>query len=293
MLDVLMHSSHLPHEWASRPPMSEGDKWDPNGPCATFRGASICGIEESEWTMVEALVNVDATVLELGARFGTTSCVLANATKNSGRVVSVEPDTTVHADLEANLRSHSCNVTVVKGTVSTHSLVLPKSTDYSTKTRVARVGETTVPSMSFLKLETTLGYRFDTLLVDCEGCIGLLLDGQLDLLDQIDLLLIEEDARKVAGNYAHWHRTFEAHGLEKVWHSQDMQITRVVIEHTAWVRRNSSRTQVSCTEYALRRHIPIKRLKCLDGKQSPHPRPQSTHMHSAHTAKSASSEQAI
>ena len=65
------------------------------GPRSNRKGRIRCGIEWDEWVLVEALVSPSHTVLELGARFGTTSCALARATGNSGRVVAVEPDASV------------------------------------------------------------------------------------------------------------------------------------------------------------------------------------------------------
>ena len=58
--------------------------------CKTFVGMQQpnCGIEWDEWMMVRALVRPHHRVLELGARYGTTSCALARATQNSGRVVA-------------------------------------------------------------------------------------------------------------------------------------------------------------------------------------------------------------
>ena len=64
--------------------------------CRTFEGAFFCGMEWDEWQLVNALVRPEDTVLELGARFGTTSCVLSKLTGNAGRVVAVEPDRSVH-----------------------------------------------------------------------------------------------------------------------------------------------------------------------------------------------------
>ena len=48
----------------------------------------------------------------------TTSCTLAGALNNSGRLVSVEPDGSVHAALLANRASHWCNFHLLNGTVS-------------------------------------------------------------------------------------------------------------------------------------------------------------------------------
>jgi len=41
----------------------------------TFGGARQCGLEWDEWVLAMALLQPNSTVLELGARFGTTSCV--------------------------------------------------------------------------------------------------------------------------------------------------------------------------------------------------------------------------
>ena len=79
-------------------------------------------LSPAAWQQVIALVPPDAVVLELGARYGTTSCALAKATANSGRVVSVEPDSRVIASLLANREMHECNVAVVNGTVSSEDL---------------------------------------------------------------------------------------------------------------------------------------------------------------------------
>ena len=77
-------------------------------PCSTFAGAFFCGMEWDEWQLVKAFVRPENMVLELGARLGTTSCVLAQQTGNTGRVVSVEPDTKAHRPLLRNRARHVC-----------------------------------------------------------------------------------------------------------------------------------------------------------------------------------------
>lgn len=54
--------------------------------------------------MVRALMDRHSVVLEFGARFGTTSRVLAEVTGQSGNVVSVEVDSAVYGDLHHNRR---------------------------------------------------------------------------------------------------------------------------------------------------------------------------------------------
>lgn len=68
--------------------------------------------------MVNALITPAHSVIEFGARYGTTSCMLAAATLNSGRVAVVEPDLSAHRDLLHNRGTHRCNFHAVLGTVS-------------------------------------------------------------------------------------------------------------------------------------------------------------------------------
>ena len=59
------------------PPASEGAAFDFRraGPCASYAGTQQCGIEWDEWNLVRALIPRGATVLELGARYGTHQLV--------------------------------------------------------------------------------------------------------------------------------------------------------------------------------------------------------------------------
>ena len=136
-----------------------------------------CGIEFDEWMMVGALIRQNDTVLELGARYGTTSCSLAAATRNTGHIVSVGPDGQALPFLLQN-RLH-CSVAVLHGAVGDRRLKFSRSNNpdgYGSSTSLApeRGGLTThvpMPTWSVGKLETRFGWRFDVALIDCEGCI--------------------------------------------------------------------------------------------------------------------------
>ena len=78
------------------------------GRCS-FEGTTWCGMEWDVWVVARALLSPHHRVLELGARYGTTSCVLANLTGNRGRVVSAEPDPRVHNLLLHNRKVNSCS----------------------------------------------------------------------------------------------------------------------------------------------------------------------------------------
>ena len=137
--------------------------------CKTFAGAFFCGMEWDEWQLARALVGPQDVVLELGARFGTTSCVLAKQTGNTGRVVSVEPDASVHDKLLRNRAAHNCSFHVLKGVVGDAPLAMSRRfSHYATQTRAAQPHErNTLPSLDVASLERRIGHRFTTLLIVC------------------------------------------------------------------------------------------------------------------------------
>jgi FkbM family methyltransferase len=232
------------------------------GSCATFEQANPCGIESDMWTLVRALVRVDSTVLELGARYGTTSCVLAEMTQNSGRLVSVEPDPNAHDALRRNLRAHRCNAGVFRGTVgrTTQTLVEGRrggrNASYERQTQPAALdAKHALDRLTPRELATLSGLgEFDTLVIDCEGCIEDLLAGDagpaiLSLFPRLEVLLVEADApRRVS--YSQWHVHLEDAGFRRVWRLEDSLYGPSAPVHMAYVR--GSRRAQTCEEYANR-----------------------------------------
>ena len=168
---------------------------------ARWRGHQfICAIEKPEWALVRKWIDPDATVLEFGCRFGSTTCEIANKTRNQGRVTCVEPDTVVHDDLLQNLNENHCKATVLTGVVG------PKSMDTIYGEYASRTVESNDPakkknSLTFHKLESETGLRYDTLLIDCEGCLPQII-GEIKhpiVSGQIKLVLFEADRPKIHG----------------------------------------------------------------------------------------------
>ena len=186
------------------------------------------------WVIVRALVTPLHTVIEFGARFGTSSCVLADATANSGRVVSVEVDASVYEHLMHNREQHRCNFHVVQGSVASTRLVRAghgklhsgyaftmKSVDHSNRS-------STVPNLRFTEVEDATKLRFDVAVVDCEACIGDVLGdgsgGVGTLVDQLDLIILELDGDHTAAHaqlYSSWTAKLLSRGFHRIWASQD------------------------------------------------------------------------
>ena len=280
------HASPRFAQPASAPPESEGAdppsvdalrfswRFAPNfikRPCKSFEGAFFCGMEWDEWQMVNALVHSQATVLELGARFGTTSCVLARRTANSGFVVSVEPDHTVHARLLRNRQRHNCSFHAMLGVVGRPgSVVLSRDLakrHYARQTRPATTadGGRALPAIPFEELERRIGRRFDTLLLDCEGCIEHFLTGRTSrLLAQVSLVLLEEDAPDEV-DYRKWHARLRAEGLQRIWRSRDtfepLANWSRNVTHSAW-RRGGRGSLPTCEEFRTATRLPTRWLDC-------------------------------
>ena len=211
------------------------------GKCKSFRGSTACTIEWDEWVMSTALLTPAHTILELGARYGTTSCVLARATNNSGGVVSVEPDSSVYNDLLYNRDAHHCNFHVVMGTMGpSRQKVNPRLMNgYGRTTLRARQDEMATDAFNYRSIERRIGRRFNAALVDCEGCIFSLL--QTDLLEQLELVLMEEDGEGITpSSYAPVHARLRELGYARVWQSHDTFDPKAkwsqTLVHSAWAR---------------------------------------------------------
>ena len=241
-------------------------------PCRTFAGATECGIEWVQWLMADALVRPGDTVLELGARFGTTSCALAAATNNSGRVISVEPDAAVHAALLANRAAHRCRFHAVLGVVSSAAMAMvPKRSaelcDADGRSRAGRTGRARaaarLPSIAPDALQRALGLRIGVLLVDCEGCLRPLLEHDAALVRQARLLLLEEDGAASRREYDAWYDTLRSYGFR----ASGARASRIrwpgAPRHALGVVARPARRPPDCPSYARQRRLSRRELRCV------------------------------
>lgn len=218
-------------------------------PCANFTGHLMaCGIEWDEWVMSTALIRPTHVIIEFGARYGTTSCVLANATGNSGNVVSVEPDNSAWEDLLFNRDRNRCNFHVVRGLVGQPGERKKPdgfyNSGYGRKTSSASAFELASDTLSFTEIEERIGARVNAALVDCEGCIEEAVF-KTGLIDQLSLLLLEEDGNI---DYRPVYRKLAQHGLQRIWRSHDTAMPgaswSAKIEHSAWQRPDAAGSEL-------------------------------------------------
>ena len=185
-----------------------------------------------------------------GGRWGTTSCALAQITRNSGRVVTVEPDTEAHAALLHNRAVCRANFHVLRGTIGSRDMTELVRDGYGTRTvageggreRAAPTSKAAIPRLSVRAVEDLVGSRFDTVLIDCEGC-GTSLVGDLVRMD-LDTVVVEDDSeppgvRSPRGSpYARrlYPRLYQA-GLRCIAHVTDSVMPPdVAFSHLVWRR---------------------------------------------------------
>jgi FkbM family methyltransferase len=169
--------------------------------CDSFAGNGFaCFIESPEHALVHKWIPSNATVLEFGARFGTTTCEIAKKLGNSGRLVTVEPDNFVWRDLEQNIKSHNCHAHVLRGAISA-SPIRMLSSGYGGRSDASNLRGGGVPTFKFDEVEQASGLKFDTLLIDCEGCAQDMMD-QIGpkIQSQINLIVIEADMPDTGGD---------------------------------------------------------------------------------------------
>jgi len=161
-------------------------------------------MERIEHLLVKQYITHTSRVLELGARFGTTSCALAAATRNTGRVVSVEPDHRVWSYLRSNRQSHRCSIHIVREPVGNTNVVFRggnyDSTGVAAPRKVKRDASGRPLYYTYTELQEAVGFTFTALLIDCEGCIDRLFEGTglplQTLLKDVRVILLEADNPK-------------------------------------------------------------------------------------------------
>ena len=183
-------------------------------------------IERTEQLHAEKYIPADAKVLELGARYGTVSCVINKRLSNPYNQVSVEPDHRVWNALENNRDSNGCSFHILKGAVSNKKLALNINLPdgYATQTVVS--DNTSLQCVTLNELQTMYNLRFDTLVADCEGFLETFFDENPELYDQLTRILFEKDCPDKC-NYDKIKDNLRIHGFRCI-------IAETMSSHEVW-----------------------------------------------------------
>ncbi|KAJ1424702.1 hypothetical protein B484DRAFT_398180 [Ochromonadaceae sp. CCMP2298] len=216
----------------------------------SFLGAH-CPTEATEQSLLQRFLSPSDTVLETGARYGTTSCALAHHLGNSGRLVSVEPDPQVWNLLDENRHTHRCSFWLLRGAVAEGPVRVTGSM-YSTRSVHSKASADTGggsgrQSYTFERIQQVTNLSFTALLIDCEGCIESLFSGCAplpQLLQGVRTIMLEGDMPKGAPDcayncvdYSTWIAKFDSMGL-KLTHSEQDPVYKKIFHYV--FQRNST-----------------------------------------------------
>jgi FkbM family methyltransferase len=151
-------------------------------------------IEFPEQQLAQLLIEENDVVLEIGARYGSVSCIINKKLKNPKNEVVIEPDERVWSALEKNKLNNNCDFTIVKGFLSCKKLSLTNIENYSGYGTTSTIdNNSTIPSYTLQEIEHTYNLKFNVLVADCEGFLETFFDENPDFYDQLRLIIFEAD----------------------------------------------------------------------------------------------------
>lgn len=164
-----------------------------------FRDENNKLIDIKKWEVVEQdlarkYIGENDVVLELGARYGTVSCIINSKLNNKKNQVVVEPDERVWNALENNKNVNKCEFHIVKGFVSNKKLDLTNLNNccgYGT-TCVETV-ESKIPSFTLEEIKTQYSLNFNVLVADREGFLEIFFDENPNFYDELRMIIFEAD----------------------------------------------------------------------------------------------------
>jgi FkbM family methyltransferase len=157
----------------------------------------IENLERAEQDLVREYILENDVVLELGARYGSVSCLINFKLKSKNRQVVVEPDDRVWGALEKNKRINNCEFNIVKGFLSEKkNLDLSNLDDYFGGYGATFVENENTKIPSFTLTEIMNKYEiqaFNVLVADCEGFLETFFDENPGFYDNLRLIIFESD----------------------------------------------------------------------------------------------------
>jgi hypothetical protein len=130
-------------------------------------------IEKPEQDLVTKYINPNDIVLELGARYGSVSCIINSKLNCKTNQISVEPDDRVWQALERNKAKNSCHFHIIKGFISSKPLGLTNLEDClgGYGSTFIEQPDSTISSYTIKEIQQKYNFKknFNVLVADCEG----------------------------------------------------------------------------------------------------------------------------
>jgi FkbM family methyltransferase len=136
----------------------------------------------------------NAKVLELGGNEGRASMIITKLLKNPSHHVVLESDPVIAEKLEHNKRKNRGKFHVVNAALSEKPMMQKEWVVQELTTPTPPEGWTIVPTITYRELQKKHPIPFDTLVVDCEGCLGPIFRSYPQILRTVRTIIIENDA---------------------------------------------------------------------------------------------------
>jgi len=150
----------------------------------------IENLEYHEQMLAKQYINENDVVFELGARYGSVSCIINSKLNCKTNQVVVEPDERVWGALEENKKRNICDFQIVKGFISSKKLDLINLDNYWGYGTTFVEKESSIPSYTIKEI-TNL--TFNVLVADCEGFLEIFFDENPTFCDTLRLIIFEAD----------------------------------------------------------------------------------------------------
>jgi hypothetical protein len=166
-------------------------------------GTANCDTEIDSKSLVEKWIPHNATVLEVGARYGSVSCAISSKLKESGRQVSIEANHIFWNALDTNRRTHKCNFHSMSGMLGSKNGQRLLMHDLGTFS--AATGEVITDTGAVLRhysleqIQHKFGFTFDVATLDCRGCAPFVFRDFPVLKSQLRVIILEQHAQEEAG----------------------------------------------------------------------------------------------
>ena len=152
-------------------------------------------IEKNEQDLANYFILENDIVLELGARYGSVSCIINSKLNNKKNQVVVEPDDRVWDALEKNKVNNNCEFNIVKGFISNKKLDLTNLDvclgGYGST--FIESNDTKIPSYSLDEITNKYNLKFNVLVADCEGFLEVFFDENPFFYDNLRLIIFKAD----------------------------------------------------------------------------------------------------
>lgn len=200
--------------------------------------------EKEEQFLVNRYIPRDATVLEMGARYGTISCLLSQILDDPTRHVAVEPDISVIEALTKNRETNNGKFHIYNGVISQYGYdiqvkVIPEYRYYEYGTYTKRSTSPTVKNMSLEELQKKHNLKFDCVVADCEGFFYDFVKENGDAVKNMRVIIYEQDGTpwsEMVIKYKELDNILESYGFKIVHTIPHPEYENNPKLHVVWVK---------------------------------------------------------